>query len=122
MITATRCATICLLLAASSLVQASAVHPDGVHVTAVSATSAPFDLALISAASPMEQLRDSKTLVRTFPLGSSFALVAQGSDGAHVSLVIEVIKDGQRVHRVEAKGFRVSGTVSGTEPPRVTAF
>jgi len=122
MSTATRCVTICLLLAVTSLVQAGAVQPDGVHVTAVSATSAPFDLALVSAALPMEQLRNAKTLARTFPLGSSFALVAQGSEGAPVSLVIEVIKDGQRVHRLEAKGFRVSGTISGTEPPRVTAF
>jgi hypothetical protein len=120
--TATPYVVLCCLLAASLVAQGTAVQPDGVYVTAVSATGVPFDVALVSAALPMEQLRNAKTFERTFPLGSSFALVAQGSEGAPVSLVIETIDGGRRAHRLEAKGFRVSGAVLGSEQPRVTAF
>ena len=111
-----------LAIAPRAFAQAAPTQNDGVYLTTSGPPYVPFAFALIAKGASFEQGNTAEKLTRRFDLSSPFTIVAQSSSATHISLVIEVVKKGQRTARVEASGVRVTGTILSDGQPRVSAF
>lgn len=110
-----------VLLPLGVLGEEPAPRADGIYVTATTSQGGTVDVALETSGSPMERSRSKSGLVRQFALGSPLALLAQGSRGEVVELVIDVVRNGKEAGHVSARGDRVTGSVL-QDQPRVSAF
>ncbi len=111
-----------LVIAPGACAQDAPAQGDGVYLTASAEPYVPFAFALVAKGTSFEQGKTAEKLTRRFELASPFSIVAQSSSATHVSLVIEVVKNGQRTTRVQASGVRVTGTLLSDDQPRVSAF